>query len=125
MTRTRASAKNAGTAHETKIAQYLSHYVDDRIERRTKNGVKDRGDLGGIRHMGIRVVVECKNYGGQYLVGPWLDEAEVERGNDDAGCALVVAKRRGTTDPGNQVVLMTVRDLVALLTGVRPQGAMA
>jgi hypothetical protein len=33
---------------------------------------------------------------------------------------VVVVKRRATADPGDQVVLMTMRDLVALLTGVRP-----
>lgn len=33
---------------------------------------------------------------------------------------MAVAKRRGTTDPGDQFVLMTVRDLVALMTGERP-----
>lgn len=30
-------------------------------------------------------------------------------------------KRRGITDPGAQIVLMTVRDLIALLTGHRPE----
>ena len=34
---------------------------------------------------------------------------------------MVVAKRRGIANAGDQVVMMTVRDLVALLTGVRPQ----
>jgi hypothetical protein len=44
----------------------------------------------------------------------------VERGNDDALIGAVVAKRRGTTDPGDQVVFMTLRDFAALLTGERP-----
>jgi hypothetical protein len=120
MTRTNKSARNAGTGHETKIANYLALHVDDRIERRTKNGNKDRGDVSGLRHMGLRVVVECKDRGGQFFIGSWLTETEVERGNDDAGIGVVVAKRRGTTDPGDQVVVCTVRDLVALLTGERP-----
>ena len=33
---------------------------------------------------------------------------------------LVVAKRRGTRDPGEQVVFMTLADLASLLTGERP-----
>ncbi len=41
--RSRASAKKAGTAHETAIATYLAEHLDDRIERRTRNGGKDRG----------------------------------------------------------------------------------
>ena len=119
MARNRQSAKKAGTAFETLVAAYLNQHVDDRIERRRQAGVKDRGDIAGLRHMGQRLVVECKDYGGRLLAGPWLEEAAVERGNDDAGAGLVVAKRRGTTDPADQFVLMTLGDLVALLTGSR------
>lgn len=123
MTRSRASAKAAGTRFESSIAAYLATYVDDRIERRAKTGAKDRGDLSGVRAPGGgRVVVECKDYGGQLKPGPWIGEAEIERGNDDALAGAVVAKRRGVTDPGEQFVLMTVRDFTALLTGHRPEG---
>lgn len=120
MSRNRASAKAAGQRFEREVADYLARVIDDRIDIRPKNGNKDRGDIGGVRHMGGRVVLELKNYGGRYLVGPWLDEAEIERGNDDALVGLVVAKRRGTTDPAEQVVFLTLGDLVALLTGERP-----
>ena len=48
-----------------------------------------------------------------------MEETERERLNDDAGICIVVAKRRGTTAPGDQFVLMTLADLVALLTGNR------
>lgn len=119
MTRTRASAKAAGSSFERAVADYLAKHVDDRIDRRVKNGAKDRGDIGGLRHMGGRVVIECKDYGGRLMPGPWISEAEVERGNDDALAGIVIAKRRGTTDPGQQFVLMTVNDLTALLTGNR------
>lgn len=119
MTRNRASAKKAGASFERSIADCLALHVDDRIDRRVKTGSADRGDIAGLRIMGERVVVECKNYGGRLNVGPWLNEAEVERGNDDALAGLVVAKRRGTLDPLDQIVLMTMRDLVALLTGRR------
>lgn len=120
MTRTRKTAKDAGTAFETLIAQHLAATLaDDRIERRTRNGAKDRGDVGGVRHLGQRIVIETKQYGGRLLPGPWLNEAELERGNDDAGVGLVVAKRRGTTRPGAQYVLMTLDDLTSLLTGQR------
>jgi hypothetical protein len=120
VTRSRASAKKAGSAFETLVANYFSSTVDDRVERRTRNGEKDRGDLSGLRHMGERVVVEVKDYGGQLRVGEWLSEAEIERLNDDAVAGLVVAKRRGKAQPGDQIVLMTLADLVALLTGQRP-----
>lgn len=120
MARSRASAKAAGARFERSIADHLAAHVDDRIDRRVKTGAKDRGDIAGVRHMGERVVMELKDYGGRYLVGPWLGEAELERGNDDAAVGMVVAKRRGTTAPGEQVVFMTVDDLIGLLTGSRP-----
>jgi hypothetical protein len=123
MTRSRASARKAGSSFETLIAGYLAATVDDRIERRTKNGNKDRGDISGLRHMGERIVVEAKDFGGRVNIGPWLTEVETERGNDDATVGLVVAKRRGTTNPADQIVLMTLADLVALLTGEHPPEA--
>jgi hypothetical protein len=119
LSRTRASAKKAGSSFERSTADYLAANVDDRIDRRVKNGAKDRGDIGGLRHMGGRVVIECKDYGGRLMPGPWTAEAETERGNDDALAGLVVAKRRGTAKPGQQYVLMTVDDLTALLLGNR------
>lgn len=118
--RNRASAKTAGTRFETTVAAYLAKHVDDRIERRRQTGARDRGDLSGLRVLGNRIVAECKDYGGRLLPGPWLREAEIERGNDDAAAAIVLAKRRGATAPGDQYVLMTVDDLVALITGQRP-----
>ncbi|PWH05210.1 hypothetical protein DEO23_14110 [Brachybacterium endophyticum] len=123
MTRSRSSAKAAGARFERAIADHLAHQIDDRIDRRVKTGSNDRGDIGGLRHMGQRIVIECKDYGGRYLVGPWLAEADIERGNDDAGVGLVIAKRRGTTNPADQVVMLTVHDLISLLTGTRPQEA--
>lgn len=120
MTRTRASAKSAGSAFESLIAQYLAAHIDDRIERRRLTGAKDRGDLSGWRIWGHRVVAELKNYGGRVSVGSWLEEAEVERLNDDALVGLVMAKRRGTTDPGRQIVMLTVDDLITIVTGARP-----
>lgn len=119
MSRTRASAKAAGTRFERQVADYLAHGLDDdRIDRRVKAGAKDRGDIGGVRHLGARVVVECKNTS-RLEVGPWLTEAEVERVNDAATAGLVVAKRHGKGAPADQLVLMTLGDLVALLNGNR------
>ena len=119
MARNRNSAKAAGQRFESLVAAYMNRHVDDRIERRRQGGNQDRGDISGLRHMGQRIVVECKDYGGRLMPGPWVEEASRERGNDDAGVGIVVAKRRGTTDPAEQFVLMTLADLVALLTGSR------
>ena len=119
MTRSRASAKAAGTRFERLVADCLAAFIDDRIDRRPKTGNKDKGDVGGLRHLGNRVVIECKDVARLDLSG-WVDEADVERGNDDAVAGLVIHKRRGHSDPLDQYVTTTVRDLVGLLTGERP-----
>ncbi|MEU6582834.1 hypothetical protein [Nocardia sp. NPDC046763] len=122
MTRSRASAKKAGTTFETAIARALAAALgDDRIERRARTGAADRGDIAGIRIHGQRVVIECKNVARMDLPG-WTREAAVEAGNDDALVGLVVHKRHGVGDPLDQWVSCTVRELVALITGERPDG---
>jgi hypothetical protein len=119
--RTRGSAKAAGAAHEKTVGDYLAAALDDdRIERRVTNGAKDRGDIAGLRVHGQRLVVECKNRR-DWQPGTWLREAEAERVNDGALAGLVVAKRHGIADPGQQVVLMTLADLVAIIRGVRTE----
>ena len=123
MGRSRASAKQAGSLFEAHVAGFLAGALDDdRIERRARNGSKDRGDVGSVRTInGKRVVVECKDYGGRLLPSEWVREAEVERGNDDAAVGVVVAKRRGKglAQMGESYVVMTLADLAVLLGGDR------
>lgn len=118
MTRTNRSARQAGARFERLIADGLAwHLKDDRIERRVSNGAKDRGDIGGIRTpMGDRVVIECKD-ARRLELGVWMNEAEAERGNDDAAVKAIVHKRLGKGDVLDQYVTMEVRDLVVLLGG--------
>ena len=116
MTRSRATAKAAGSSFERLIADHLAAVLDDRIDRRVKTGAADKGDIGGIRFHGHRLVIEAKDYGGRLEAGPWIKEAQTEASNDGALCGVVVAKRRGTTDPTEQFVICTVADLVKLLT---------
>lgn len=117
MSRTRTSAKQAGTRFERTVADYLAHTIDDRIDRRTKTGSHDKGDIAGLRtKTGHRIVIECKDYGGRLHPAAWINEAHTEATNDQALCGLVVAKRRGTTRPQDQWVICTLGDLTALLT---------
>ena len=118
MTRTRASAKKAGSSFERQVADYLALTVDDRIDRRVKSGNQDRGDIGGVRIHGLRVVLECKNTAKTSL-GTWANEAETERGNDDALAGVIVHKRHGKGQPADQWVTLTLADFAALLTGNR------
>lgn len=118
MTRNRRSAKSAGSSFERLTADgFAWHLKDDRIERRVTNGSKDRGDISGLRSaFGERVVVECKDTT-TLALGQWVTEADIERGNDDAGVGIVVHKRRGRGAFLDQYVTMTVRDLLRLAWG--------
>lgn len=118
MTRSRASAKKAGTAFESLVANFLAfRLADDRIERRAKTGARDRGDIGGVRTIRDgRVVIECKDTARDSLPA-WITEVEVERGNDDAVIGVVAHKRRGTANPADQFVSMTLETFALLLEG--------
>lgn len=122
MARSRKSAKSAGARFERLVADCLQRYVSEFIDRKVRTGARDTGDIANLRTpQGQKVVAELKDYGGEFKVGPWLKEAETERINDDAHVGLVIAKRRGFSDPLDQVVLMTVRDYIALTTETRPE----
>src|ERR1700754_611542 len=100
MTRNRKSARAAGTRFERSVADSLAEALaDDRIDRRPKTGTKDRGDIGGLRIHGQRLVVECKDTA-RVALPQWTDEAHTEAGNDDALLGLVIHKRHGVGGPG-------------------------
>lgn len=120
MSRSRASAKAAGARLERQVADYLAEHVDDRIDRRVKTGALDKGDIGGLRVHGQRVVIECKNVA-KLSLGPWAREAEQERINDGALAGVVAHKRHGEGAAGDQWVSMTLADFVAIITGLRPE----
>lgn len=115
MTRSRASAKKAGSSWQRDVASYIDKRVSADVEVRALSGPKDRGDTQGVRAFGERVVIECKDYAGKYHVSEWLTEAEVERQNDGAAIGVVAAKRRGKSDPGEGVVMMTLDTFTWLL----------
>ena len=119
MSRSRASAKAAGSRHERVVADYLAEHVSEFVDRRVKTGSADKGDLAGLRVHGQRMVVECKDVAKLDLAG-WVTEAETERVNDGALVGVVVHKRRGKGQPGDQYVTLTLADLVALIRGSRP-----
>lgn len=120
MTRNRRSAKKAGSEMESATALYLSKALDDsRIERRVKNGSKDRGDINGVMLDGQRVVIECKNTS-RLNIPEHLKEAEIEAGNDDAVFYALVQKRHGVglktlESIGEQYVIMTLRQYALML----------
>jgi hypothetical protein len=103
---------------ERVVADYLKvALANDYIDRKVKTGSKDTGDIGGVRTLeGYRVVVEVKDCS-TLSIPAWLREAEVEAINDGALCGVVISKRRGISDPSQQLVCMTVGHFAALLTG--------
>lgn len=120
MTRTRASAKKAGADFERDIADYLADaFGDGRIDRKVKSGANDKGDIANVMVHDQKLTLEAKNYGGQLKAAEWTAEAAVERKNDKGLAGVVVAKRRGVTDPGKQWVLMELDELIALISGNR------
>lgn len=122
MTRTMRTARDAGARFERSIADALAlHLDDDRIDRRPRNGAKDRGDIGGWRYAGMRIVAECKNTA-RLSLAAWIAEAEIERRNDDAHVGLVIHKRIGHGDPLDQYVTLTLRELLTLMLGRRVGG---
>lgn len=107
-----------GAAFEQQWADYASRRLGADIERRVKNGKNDRGDIAGLRIMGKRVVVECKNHQRMELPG-WLKEADVEKGNDDAEYGIVAHKRRGCGEKsfGGNYVTMDTDTFLAIVAG--------
>lgn len=124
MTRSRSSAKAAGTRFESQQARFLAEALQsDHIERRAKSGARDRGDIAGVRHPGGgRVVIECKDTAKLDLPG-WLREAERERLNDGAEFGVAMFKKRGTAVPGEQYVVMDAATFARLLGGAIPAPA--
>lgn len=116
--RNRRSAKAAGSSFEALIASGLAELLeDDRIERRNKNGSKDRGDITGVKTIrGGRVVIECKDTARDNLPA-WIRECEIERGNDDALIGVVAHKKRGSGKAGEQFVSMDLATFAILLQG--------
>ena len=115
MSRSNASAKDAGRRMERLVADYLAATVDDRIDRAVKRGAKDQGDVGGLRFHGHKIAVECKDVV-KLALPKWLREAEAERENLSALAGVVVHKKRGSAKPGDQLVTMRLDNLVALMT---------
>ena len=101
----------SGTIGETAVVRALRPFFA-MAERRAKQGVRDRGDIGGVCP---RVVIEVKHCPKDFRISPWLNEADREGLNDDAELAVVWFKIRGTTDALRWPVMMRGDVFVKLL----------
>lgn len=113
-------AKAKGTAFETLIVTALQQHLGPEVCRRTTSGAKDRGDVHGLYIRGLRTVAELKNTKATQLGAHW-NEVEVERGHDDADVGILVHKRHGKGQALDQWVTLTVRELLTIMTGTRPE----
>lgn len=95
--------KQKGTAAETAVVNWLKKQGRKSVERRSLNGILDRGDIAGIPC----VVIEVKNHK-EIKLSEWLKELEVEIKNDKADTGVVIHKKRGTTDVGEWYATLPV-----------------
>ena len=117
MSRNRNTARKAGAAFERTIADYLKEALqDDGVDRQVKTGSRDLGDIRGVTDAhGNPIAIECKDYGGRLHPTAWIREAHTEAANKGTNTGIIVAKRRGTTRPGDQWVITTLEDLTRLI----------
>lgn len=99
-----------GTAAETAVVKFLRDNGFPHAERRALHGTADKGDITGCGP----VVFEVKNHKTLDLAG-WVKELEAEMVNAKVDTGAVIAKKRGTTDPGEWYAILPFRILVGLL----------
>ena len=116
MSRSRASAKQAGSSFERLIADWFKGQGFPFADRRVKRGNLDTGDIGGVHFGPHQLVFEAKDYGGKLELPSWIKEAKAEASNAGALIGVVVAKRRGTKKPQDQYVILTLEDFTTLIT---------
>ena len=117
MSRSRASAKKAGSSHERLIADYLRDNWDDRIDRRVRTGAFDCGDIANFRVNGHRIVLEAKSET-KYDFNNAVNEAQLEAVNDGALIGFGVVKRWGKAQPEDQFIVSTLGDFVKFLKAI-------
>ena len=110
MTRSRASAKQAGTRFESAIVAYLVSRGWRHAERRAKTGALDKGDITGIPG----VVIEAKDVA-KITLAEFLREAQVEAENAGAMVGAAWIKRRGKPSPADAYVVMDGETFTHLL----------
>ena len=110
MTRSRASAKQAGTRFESAIVDYLASRGWRHAERRAKTGALDKGDIAGIPG----VVIEAKDVA-KITLAEFLREAQVEAENAGALVGAAWIKRRGKASPADAYVVMDGETFTHLL----------
>jgi hypothetical protein len=102
--------KARGSAFETDVVNVLRAYGHIHAARTLAGGREDRGDIQGVNDL----VIQAKRHK-EYNFGPWLDEARAQAVNGHTNNYMVVAKRRGVSDPAESFAVMPLRQMAKLL----------
>ena len=113
-----SKSQRKGATFEQMCADYITEKTGDEVIRKRTGGAYDKGDLHGVKCRGKRVTVECKDHRKMEL-SQWLDEAEVERGNDDGEYGIVIHHRKGKGAArfGENYVTMTLDTFLSICVG--------
>ncbi|OMC55426.1 hypothetical protein A5747_13640 [Mycobacterium sp. IS-836] len=107
-------SKQKGTAYESLIRDYLKQEWSPDIDRLPLSGTQDRGDIANFRIGEHLLAIECKNHN-RLDLGTWTFEAQREAANYGALAGVVIHKRKGKGQPGDQYVTLTLRDFLDII----------
>ena len=102
-----AASRNKGKRAELAVAKWLRDNGWQAATTRATSGAQRGDDL--VTNTGLSW--EVKDHGRMELAA-WLKQAQ---GNADGRPAVVIAKRRGKSNPGEWYVIMSGDDLLGLL----------
>jgi hypothetical protein len=100
--------KAKGSAFERLVCDYLAQAVP--CERIPAGATLDRGDLWTPS-----AAIQCKNHRTLSL-GAWIDQTLEQQQNAAKALHALTIKRKGTTDPASQLVVMTLAQFRTILT---------
>jgi hypothetical protein len=100
--------KAKGSAFERLVCDYLAQHLP--CERIPAGATLDRGDLWTPH-----AAIQCKNHRTLSL-GAWIAQTLEQQQNAGKRLHALVVKRKGTTDPAEQFVVMTLDQFRSLLS---------
>jgi hypothetical protein len=104
--------KAKGSAFERLVRDYLAQAFP--CERIPAGATLDRGDLWTEA-----AAIQCKNHKTLSL-GSWLTQTIEQQRNAGKSYGVLVVKRKGITDPGEQFAILPLSQLRTLLSQLPP-----
>jgi hypothetical protein len=104
-------SKAKGTSFEVSLLPVLQEKYPD-ASRRAAEGKNDKGDFNLPGEDRYVIEAKCRT---QMSLPQWIREAEAEAKNAGVLYGVVISKRKGTADPNQQYVHMTVSTFLGLV----------